>query len=104
MAIGLETIRDAVIEVAKKNGARLALLFGSYARGTATNRSDIDLIFVEETEDRFIDRLGRYFDPLIMMLPAAVETLVYTPEEFERMKERPFVKRALEEGIIIYES
>lgn len=99
----LDAIRDAAVRVSEANGARLAILFGSYARGTATPRSDIDLIFVEDTDLPFLRRLDRYFDPLADMLHAAVETLVYTPDEFERMRERVFIKRAVEEGIVLYE-
>ena len=104
MAVPLEAIRKAVSEVARQNGARLAVLFGSYARGTATDRSDIDVIFVGETDLPFLKRLDLYMDPLTDRLNTNVETLVYTPREFEEMRERPFVRRALEEGIVIYES
>jgi len=31
-----------------------------------------------------------------------MDVLVYTPQEFEDMKERPFVKRALKGGKILY--
>jgi len=104
MPVPLEEIRRAATEVAARNGAKRAILFGSYARGTATDRSDIDLIFVEETSLPFLKRLDRYFDPLSDRLKAAVETLVYTPDELERMKHRPFIRKALEEGVVLYES
>ena len=103
MVLDLEMIRQAVSEVAHANGANLAVLFGSYARGTATRRSDVDVIFVEDTDARFLDRLGRYMNPLVDALRASVEVLVYTPHEFESMKKRAFVKRALEEGVVLYE-
>ena len=82
----------------------MAVLFGSYARGTATDRSDVAIIFVEETGLRFLERLDRYFDPLVDRLKAHVEAFVYSPEEFERVKDRPFIRRALEEGVVLYES
>lgn len=101
--LDLERIREAVAEIARANGASLALLFGSYARGTATKRSDVDVIFVEETDARFLDRLDRYMGPLYDRLRTGVEVLVYTPAEFERMKDRGFVRRALREGVLVYE-
>lgn len=104
MVILLETIREAAAEVARMNGASRAILFGSYARGTATARSDVDIIFVEETSLPFLKRLDRYFDPLADRLRAPVETIVYTPQEFDRMRGMPFVRQALEEGVILYES
>jgi predicted nucleotidyltransferase len=101
--VSLEAIKEAAADVAKANGALLALIFGSHARGTATRRSDVDVIFVEDTTDRFLDRLSRYMDPLADRLRAPVEVLVYTPEEFENMKHRHLVKRAIAEGIVAYE-
>lgn len=100
----LEHVREAAKAVAGRNGATRALLFGSHARGTATTRSDVDLVFVEETADRFLDRLDRYLGPMADALDMPVEVLVYTPAEYERMRDRPFLRRAEKEGIVLYES
>ena len=79
---------------------RLVLLFGSLARGDFRDHSDIDLIVVKETEKRFLDRLDEFYDDA----REAMDVLVYTPQEFEVMKRRPFVKNALKEGRILYEA
>ncbi len=100
----LEHIRKVVVELAVANHATLALLFGSFARGTATRHSDVDLIFVEETDLRFLDRIGRYFDPLVDQLKTGVEVLVYTPFEFEGMSDGLFLQKVLKEGAVLYES
>jgi len=84
----------------KDPSVRLVLLFGSLARGDARDHSDIDLIVVKETEKRFLDRLDEFYDDA----REAMDVLVYTPQEFEEMRERPFVKRALKEGKILYEA
>lgn len=84
----------------KDPSVRLVLLFGSLARGDARDHSDIDMIVVKETEKRFLDRLDEFYDDA----REAMDVLVYTPQEFEEMKERPFVKRALKEGKILYEA
>lgn len=78
----------------------LVLLFGSLAPGDARDHSDIDLIVVKETEKRFLNRLDEFYDDA----REAMDVLVYTPQEFEEMKQRPFVKRALKEGKILYEA
>lgn len=96
-------IRELVAPIVKGKGARKAVLFGSYARGTADRRSDVDLLIVDDSELRYLDRLGKYFDELSAALPAPVELFVYRQEEIERMKDRPFLRRALEEGVILYE-
>lgn len=76
------------------------ILFGSLARGDLHEGSDIDLIVVKNTGEKFLDRLDEFY------LDASVplDILVYTPEEFEGMKERPFVKKALKEGRILHEA
>lgn len=102
--LDLETIRREVAELARLNGAEKAILFGSYARGTATERSDVDLVFIERTELPFLSRLDRYFDPLADRLQAGVETFVYTPEEFESMSGQGFIGQILREGVVLYES
>ena len=58
-------------------------LYGSCARGKIHEGSDIDLIVVGDFKDRFIERIGKVLD--LTDLP--VEPLVYTHEEFEKMKE-----------------
>ena len=79
---------------------RKVLLFGSLARGDARDYSDIDLIVVKDTTLRFLDRLDEFYDDA----REAMDILVYTPQEFEEMKERPFVKMALREGKMLYEA
>lgn len=39
----IEEIRKSVAKLAKKYGAQRVYLFGSYARGDATEQSDVDL-------------------------------------------------------------
>jgi predicted nucleotidyltransferase len=101
--ITLQSIREAVVELARANRAQKAILFGSYARGTATKRSDVDLIFIEDTDEPFLKRLDRYQYPLSDRFGGGVETLVYTPAELESIAHRPFIQQALREGVILYE-
>ena len=99
-----ERIKREVAEVARANGAREAIVFGSYARGTATRHSDLDLLIIEHTSLPFLRRIDRYFDPLTDRLGLAIDVLVYTPDEMNTIKHRPFIQTALKEGISVYES
>lgn len=104
MEIKLEKIKKTIYGLSVKNKAAFALLFGSYARGTATEHSDLDVIFVEDTNKPFLSRLDPYFSPLSDLMNGGVDVFVYTPEEFRKMKKRFFIQRALKEGVVIFES
>ncbi len=99
--------RDYIIRtlgaIAEENGAELAILFGSYGRGTASRRSDVDVIFVEQTDDPFLRRIDRYLSPIIDRLRLAADVFVYTPKEFMRMRESFFVRKAISDGVVVFE-
>lgn len=79
-----------------------AIVFGSYARGDADLASDLDLVLIERTEQPFVER-GRAHLPLFR-LGLGVDLLVYTPEEYARMKAagNPLIQRIEEEGVEVY--
>jgi predicted nucleotidyltransferase len=70
--------------------------------GDVHKSSDIDLIIVKKTKKKFLERLEEFYNYLNPQV--AVDILVYTPEEFEEMKENnPFIITALKHGRVIYE-
>lgn len=75
------------------------IVFGSQARNEADEYSDLDLIIIKKTNKRFLERL---LD--VPLFPIPVDVFVYTPEEFEQMKENenPFILSALESAKIVY--
>ncbi|MBI4318845.1 MAG: nucleotidyltransferase domain-containing protein [Chloroflexi bacterium] len=79
------------------------IVFGSYARGDVHEGSDLDLIIVKETHERFTDRIGTVLRACDF--DVAVEPLVYTPAELQRMVDRgsDFILTALKEGRVVYE-
>ena len=84
-------------------GAHAAWIFGSHARGTAGDESDIDVIVVAPTERAFVERFRDYL-PAIVDAGIGVDLLVYTPKEFARMQaeERPFLVDALADARQVY--
>jgi predicted nucleotidyltransferase len=84
-------------------GAERAVVFGSWARGTADGFSDLDLAVVLDTDLPALER-PRALLALLDALPIGVDLLVYTPEEFARgMRDRYGVFDAIaREGVTIY--
>jgi len=82
---------------------RKIIAFGSSLSGHIHEASDIDLIVVMQTDERFIDRIQNLtakLDPKV-----ATDLLVYTPEEFEDLLGwSDFVQTAVETGRVLYEA
>ena len=91
--------------VLEQHGVQKAIVFGSVAKGTESRRSDLDLILVKRTTQRFLDRYGSILSDLYDAAPEReIEALIYTPEELERLADRTFIATALREGEVIFES
>ncbi len=92
-----------VIASLKEYDPQRVILFGSRARGDDDEYSDLDLVIIKETEERFLDRLERVYE--LVKPTFAMDVLVYTPQEFAEMQERdnPFIEMVLKEGVVIYE-
>lgn len=81
------------------------ILFGSYATGTATEDSDIDILVIKETDLPRHRRLIGLGQKLSRVLVHPMDILVYTPEEISSRSDfdQDFVTRVLKEGKVIYE-
>jgi len=80
------------------------ILFGSLATGEINEFSDIDLLIVKETKERFIERLHKV--RYITHPEEGVDFIVYTPEEVENMKNenrRFLIKEIFARGKVVYE-
>lgn len=104
MDVELELIADKLRPIFKTHGVLKAIVFGSMARGECAKHSDLDLIVVMNTHKRFLDRYDDLLAPIVTAVDRPVDLLIYTPEEIDAISHRPFIARALHEGITIYES
>ncbi len=76
-------------------------LLGSYASGRRDLFTDIDLIVIMETEKGFIQRTADLYQ--VLERDVDLDLFVYTPDEFDRMRDRGFLRKALQNGQVIYE-
>lgn len=103
MAISQQDRIVQIVSALREYGPERIILFGSQARGDADQYSDLDVVIIKETDERFLDRLETVYE--LVQPRFAMDVLVYTPQEFTEMQERgnSFVEMVLKEGIIVYE-
>ena len=89
-------------KIKREYRAEKVILFGSYAKGNVTEDSDVDLLIVAPTKERFFERMAsvrRIIRDLRDGLP--VSPIVLTPRELETRTKLgdPFVREILETGV-----
>ncbi len=85
-----------------KYDANIVILFGSYARGEETEDSDVDLLVIAPSKERFFERIAsakRLIRDLRNGLPVA--PIVLTPEEAQMRKNfgNQFIIDIFENGV-----
>jgi len=93
---------DEIVRLLLRYEPERIILFGSRARGDADEYSDYDLIVIKRTTRPFLERL-RDMVPYLVEFGHPAEILVYTPEEFERMRETGLGWVVAREGVTVYE-
>jgi len=99
------TIEALVERLVAEYAPQKVILFGSYAYGNPRSDSDIDLLVIKETPDRFIDRwvtVRRILSDPERKLP--LEVLVLTPQEVSNRLDigDQFLNEILEKGRVLY--
>jgi len=99
------TIEALVERLVAEYAPQKVILFGSYAYGNPRSDSDIDLLVIKETPDRFIDRwvtVRRILSDPERKLP--LEVLVLTPQEVSNRLNigDQFINEILEKGQVLY--
>ncbi|MGO9467052.1 MAG: nucleotidyltransferase domain-containing protein [Isosphaeraceae bacterium] len=101
----LASLAERIVQLAHP---RQVILFGSRARGTAREDSDLDFLIVRDRsrEERWSRR--REIGRIRRALPSVglpIDLLLYTPEEVEKWRHTTnhVVSEALREGKVLYE-
>ncbi len=103
-SIAQSTIDEVVQAIVDRFSPETILLFGSYAAGTPTPDSDLDLLVVMDSD------LPRHRRPaqirlLFQSIPCSMDIKVYTPEEVAHWKGtvNHIITEAFQSGRIVYE-
>jgi predicted nucleotidyltransferase len=96
------TLKAIADRLRDRYGAERVLVYGSVARGTPTEHSDIDLLVVAPTTERFYERMGSALAAvrdISLGLPLA--PIVLTPEELSTRLARgdQFIQEIMETGV-----
>ncbi len=101
--VSKQKIKAQLLPLIRKNSVKKVILFGSYATGKATRKSDLDLLIIMDTHKRFFNRHDDFEDIYQAFKGLAIDLLIYTPEELERISHRPFIREILHQGEVMYE-
>jgi len=102
--VGKKKIFEFAKQMGRQFNVQKIILFGSFASGSATEDSDVDLLVVLPFEGRRVDESVKIRLQLKPEFP--VDLIIRKPEE---IKERlamgdPFIRQIIEEGKVIYEA
>jgi predicted nucleotidyltransferase len=102
--VSQEDIRKASNRIVERFQPHRIILLGSYARGNADDRSDVDLLVVCPIQGSR-RKLMVEIDRALRGVGFARDIIVLTPEEFERDRQIPgtIARPAWKEGKVLYE-
>ena len=98
-------IQKMVEKIVSDYAPQKVILYGSYAYGTPHRDSDVDLLIIKDTPERFLDRwitVHRLLTGMHRSLP--LEPLVLTPREIEGRLAvgDQFIVEILKKGKVLY--
>lgn len=103
MIVSIDTIREISAHIATEFNPEKVILFGSYAYGSPSEDSDVDLLVTLDFEGKSFSKsleiLNRV-DPRF-----SVDLIVRRPEDAERryVQGDPLIREAIDRGIVLYE-
>jgi predicted nucleotidyltransferase len=105
MKLNLETTpaRRVINRIIRRYRPKKIIVFGSFARGDIHQGSDLDLIIIKNTKQKFLRRMDAVLD--LCDGEISVEPLIYTEAEFKKMLEEgnDFLETVVSEGKVVYE-
>ncbi|MBQ3463025.1 MAG: nucleotidyltransferase domain-containing protein [Clostridia bacterium] len=92
----IEEIKSIVSDVSRDYGVKKAALFGSYASGTPTEESDIDLL-IEKGDICGLIRFNSYINSLRDRLGKNVDVITYASLD------NSLIKNSMGNEVVLYE-
>lgn len=98
-----EIIDEIVKRVVEKVNPLKVILFGSYAYGSPSKDSDIDLLVIKDSSIPRHHR-SKEIRSILRGMKVAVDIIVYTPEEIRKWEgiDTAFITGVLKKGKVLY--
>ena len=102
--VSMNQIESFCQRIGDEFGAERVVLFGSYAQGSPTGDSDVDLLVICPFEGRSVDQSVKIRMKLRPQFP--LDLIVRSPEKVRQRIEMgdDFLRQILEEGKVLYEA
>lgn len=102
--IAKKKVNEIIKKIASGYDPEKIILFGSYARGRATQDSDVDIFVIKES-DLTRPQRGAQLRRILLGSRIPMDIVVYTPCEIasEKQNKYSFVHEVLNTGIVVYE-
>ena len=98
-----EKIQEVADKIAREYKPEKIILFGSYAWGSPTPDSDVDLFIIKKTENT--REMTREIDRFVFPRPFPIDLIVYTPKQAEKQSKIDFfIRNILNKGVFLYDA
>ena len=100
----LQDVQAVVGQIVARFHPQKVILFGSYADGSQTEDSDVDLLVVMEAAEQPLHAAARIAAAIDHPFP--LDIVVWTPARLNESLERKgaFVTGVMEQGVVLYEA
>ena len=97
-------INDYLSRLMNKVHIDKVILFGSYANGTATELSDIDVLIISKdlSDNTPKGKNGFYLDRLVGKFNPSLEVIAVNPKQLEDPVQKGFFDEIISSGKVIY--
>jgi predicted nucleotidyltransferase len=94
----IKVILEDLVETLKSVNPVSIVLFGSYAKGSASRESDIDILLISKTKPR----MGKIAREMYAKYGKEINLIAISPNDFKKQKDKALIKEIIENHYILY--
>ena len=100
---GEKQIREALFKLLKErfSDVQSCIVFGSFAMELESFESDLDILIVSRNKEYTQDVLEKVSEEILESFGTVISPIIMTPKELKMNKNKPYIKKALSNGILI---